>query len=398
MFSVLLIRLTLAESIPVDQEKYKELTRPGSELPIALDFFNPFCGHCRAFAPTWHQLANASHFDGRVVFGHVNCLTNTALCRPFDHFGYPAILFIDVRRNATVHFEGAPTFTALEQFLEKQLAGPLRIVETDAELDAAKRTANVSSLFVLFFQDALDERVFLFRRVAHHIRARTGVFVARAGLALKLEVFRSPLSSLLYDGNWTLESLLDFVEANSEVLLPPLGTHIAGLSGGNPDYFFIVFLLPEMYASAASVVGHVKSPYRFFYDVFTDDSPTARQFGVQRQNLPQFVIVDTAVPKYAIVEARTSADLQRWIDGVDLGAIRWSFSAPGLGGILAFLRELAVLAPLAVVAAAVLCWRLLSRNRRRCSVKKSRTGSRGSYCSDLGVDVDDDDDDDAQPW
>jgi hypothetical protein len=67
---------------------------------------------------------------------------------------------------------------------------------------------------------------------------------------------------------------------------------------------------------------------------------------VQRKNLPQFVIADTAVAKYTIVEARSSADFQRWIDGVDLGAIGWSISDPDLRRILAFLRDLAAFTPL----------------------------------------------------
>ena len=39
-----------------------------------IEFFSPFCGHCRAFAPTWDKLVDASAADiPTVKFAQVNC-------------------------------------------------------------------------------------------------------------------------------------------------------------------------------------------------------------------------------------------------------------------------------------------------------------------------------------
>ena len=91
-----------------------------------LEFYAPWCGHCKKLAPTYEKVANLFHRESpqRVRVAKVDATLHPGLAAPFDVRGYPMLLLLRDGRHVA-NFKGARTFAALVAFVEDGLNGRL---------------------------------------------------------------------------------------------------------------------------------------------------------------------------------------------------------------------------------------------------------------------------------
>lgn len=97
--------------------------KPNSSVPACLvEFYSPYCGHCRKFAPTWQSLTQTDFEDthDRFSFAQLDCVANGDACAAQKITGYPTLwLYKDGEKVA--EYTSTREIPAITQWLDERV-------------------------------------------------------------------------------------------------------------------------------------------------------------------------------------------------------------------------------------------------------------------------------------
>ncbi|KAK9074078.1 hypothetical protein SSX86_006675 [Deinandra increscens subsp. villosa] len=145
-------------SVELNSSNFDEIVVKSKDLWM-VEFYAPWCGHCKKLAPEWKKAAK--NLQGKVKLGHVNCDDEKALMSRYKVQGFPSILVFGADKETPITYEGARTASAIESFALVQLetnVAPPEVTELTSADVLEEKCGSAAICFVAFLPDILDSK------------------------------------------------------------------------------------------------------------------------------------------------------------------------------------------------------------------------------------------------
>lgn len=107
-----------------------------SGKPTLVEFFAPWCGHCKTLAPIWEDLANTYEYaKDKVQIAKVDADAQRELGKRFGIQGFPTLKFFDGKSSKPQDYKSGRDLESLTNFIvEKTGVKPKKKLELPSEV------------------------------------------------------------------------------------------------------------------------------------------------------------------------------------------------------------------------------------------------------------------------
>jgi len=102
---------------------------------VLVEFYAPWCGHCKKLTPEYQKAAAALKASGSSVqLGKLDATVEGSIAERFGVKGYPTLKFF--RSGEAIEFDGGRTANDIVNWVTKKSGPPSKVLATQAEIDA----------------------------------------------------------------------------------------------------------------------------------------------------------------------------------------------------------------------------------------------------------------------
>jgi protein disulfide-isomerase A6 len=117
----LLPALTAASNVIDLDSKNFDTVIGKSGKPALVEFFAPWCGHCKNLAPVYEELGNVfSYAADKVVIAKVDADDHKDLGKRFGVSGFPTLKWFDGKSDKPSDYEGGRDLESLTKFVQEK--------------------------------------------------------------------------------------------------------------------------------------------------------------------------------------------------------------------------------------------------------------------------------------
>ncbi|KAL0903174.1 hypothetical protein M5K25_027531 [Dendrobium thyrsiflorum] len=154
-----------------------------SNKDVLVEFYAPWCGHCKMLAPIYEKLANVYKLDEDVVIANLDADKYKDLAEKFGVTGFPTLKFFPKTNKAGEDYDGGRDLDAFVSFINDK-CGASR--DTTGQLTSqAGIVANIDSLVKELISAASDERKAVLSKIEEEVEKLEGSSVRYGKVYLK---------------------------------------------------------------------------------------------------------------------------------------------------------------------------------------------------------------------
>ncbi|XP_071715978.1 probable protein disulfide-isomerase A6 [Rutidosis leptorrhynchoides] len=113
--ALIFISSAVADVVVLTEDNFEK--EVGQDRGALVEFYAPWCGHCKKLAPEYEKLGASFKKSKSVVIAKVDCDEHKGVCSKFGVSGYPTIQWFPKGSLEPKKYEGARTAEALLEFV-----------------------------------------------------------------------------------------------------------------------------------------------------------------------------------------------------------------------------------------------------------------------------------------
>ncbi|XP_052805252.1 protein disulfide-isomerase A4-like [Mya arenaria] len=151
--------------VTVTKDNFDEFIN-SAEL-VLLEFYAPWCGHCKKLAPEYEKAAQSLQYhDPPIPLGKVDATIETELAKQFEVSGYPTLKMF--RRGKPQEYKGGRDQFTIMDYMRKQSGEAAKLLPTVSDVKGFMDKALVK--VIGFYDNLQDEKLRLYMDVANGMR------------------------------------------------------------------------------------------------------------------------------------------------------------------------------------------------------------------------------------
>jgi len=297
---------------------------------ILVEFFAPWCGHCKTLAPKYEKAA--TDLKGKAPIAKVDCTLSEPVCTRFGVRGYPTLkLFRDGKHS---EYNGAREAEALVSYMKKQVLPAVSVLESGD----VKAFADSDKVVIIgFFENTEGVEYSAFIQVAKQLRDDY-TFGVSSDSALATELGAKLPGVILFkkfddrknvydESSFTKDDLADFIQLNSVPTMDEIGpqNYQKFIDSGLPLAY--LFVTDEDRATTGPLVESVAKEFKgkvnFVYIDAQQYGGHASNLNLKSGNWPAFSVqFPKDNQKFPLNEKITTESVHKHVSGILSGDIK----------------------------------------------------------------------------
>jgi protein disulfide-isomerase A6 len=168
--------------VVLDNSNFDKIVLDSSK-DVLVEFYAPWCGHCKRLAPDYEVVANAFAAEDSVVVAKIDCDAQKEKCAAYDVSGYPTLKWFPKANKEGEKYEGARDVDAFVTFINNK-AGTSRD-KTGALGESAGRISILDAIVSKFLAEGAD-KVALLKEAEEYVATAVGDSLANAKYYVKV--------------------------------------------------------------------------------------------------------------------------------------------------------------------------------------------------------------------